>query len=61
MASERLTGPTPLGGDYCIAVYVRLATLDEVDKDQTDGVIVSEFSTRGEQLGETILSGLRAQ
>lgn len=54
MTIERRDGPTPKGGDYSIAVYVRLATMEEADRQAADGIVISEYLADGTWLAETV-------
>lgn len=47
---------TPQGGEYAVFTFVRLATLEEVDKASADGVIVAEYDGDGIWIGETVAS-----
>ncbi len=60
MTTERTEGPTPAGGDYAIATYVDLATLEEVDRDAADGMIVTEYDAGGAVLLETVAKTVHA-
>lgn len=54
MTQERTDGATPNGGDYSVAVYVNLQTMDEVDKAVADGIVISEYTADGAFIGETV-------
>jgi hypothetical protein len=52
MASERIDGQRPAGGDYSVAVFFDERGV-EVEKAEATQVIVTEFSVSGERLAET--------
>lgn len=54
MTTERTDGPTPAGGEYAVATYVELATLNEVDKARADGIVVAEFDGDDKMILETV-------
>lgn len=54
MTAERIDGPTPAGGDYSIAVWVDLSTMNAVDRDKADGVVITEYDSDGTQINETV-------
>ena len=54
MTTERIDKATPHGGDYMVATYVRLTTLEEVDRADADGIVIAEYTTDGKLLMETV-------
>lgn len=54
MTSKRIDGPTLHGGMYEVATFVKLATLDEVDEAQADGIVIAEYDGDGRWLYETV-------
>jgi hypothetical protein len=54
MTSERQEGATPAGGAYCIAVYVNLETLEEVDRNAATGIVITEYDANDCFLVETV-------
>jgi hypothetical protein len=56
MTTTRSEGPTPNGGDYALATYVLLETMEEVDEAAADGIVVSEYTDAGEMICETVAS-----
>ena len=54
MTSRRIDGPTPNGGDYSIGVYVDLESLSEVDEAEADGLIITEYTSEGTVIHETV-------
>lgn len=53
---ERVEGPTPSGGAYAMAAYVKLETLEVVPKIEADGVIITEYDAEGHQVAETVMA-----
>lgn len=54
MTQERTDAPTPAGGDYSVAVYVRMPGLVEVEKSQANGIVITEFKADGTFVMETV-------
>lgn len=54
MTAIRTEGPTPGGGDYTIAVFVKLDGLVEVDRADADGLIITEYTSDGAVVHETV-------
>lgn len=54
MTAERHEGPTPAGGVRSVAVYVDLATLEERDKTEADGLVISELDADERFIAETV-------
>jgi len=54
VTSIRREGPTLNGGAYELAVYVRLATFEEVDEADADGLVITEYGTDGGFLFEMV-------
>lgn len=44
MSSRRVDTPTPAGGEYYVAVFVMLDTLEEVDERVATGVFITEYA-----------------
>lgn len=54
MSQERINGPTPNGGEYMLARYVMLATMDDADEADADGVVITEYTGDDKFLMETV-------
>lgn len=62
MSTERSNGPTPAGGTYSTADYVRGETWEPCPKHDADRMIVREYDADDNMLMETVaeLTGRRA-
>ncbi|MGH3035445.1 MAG: hypothetical protein ACRDON_12960 [Gaiellaceae bacterium] len=50
----RIAGPTPSGGAYAVAVYLRdLTTLEEVPREEASAVAITEYDGAGRMIMET--------
>ena len=50
----RIEGPTPSGGAYAVAVYLRdLTTLEEVPREEASAVAITEYDGAGRMIMET--------
>lgn len=59
MASLRTEGPTPNGGAYAIAVFVKFeddpaGSYREVERDEANGMFITEYDAEGKWLFETV-------
>jgi hypothetical protein len=51
---ERVEGPTPNGGAYAVAVYLRGDMAEEVDKADADTMVITEYDEQGRFVHETV-------
>lgn len=54
MATERREGPTPHGGAYALATFLNLKTFTEVEREDADGLVISEYAEDGTLIWETV-------
>lgn len=53
MTTERISGPTPNGGEYALVTFTD-DTLAEVDKDKATQMVMTEYDADGSVLRETV-------